>query len=383
MHDRAGKLINNLSSEMKYFSLLPRLLPPDPPLEYDMEMVNLLTVANRSIGKLNGVSQNAPDIDLFTAMYIRKEALLSSQIEGTQATIDDILDPDIDANINQDIEEVLSYIKATHFAAKKILELPICNRFIKETHKILMANSRGEEKTPGEFRRSQNWIGPIGGLINNARFIPPNQKDMELAMSDLEKFINAEDDLDIIVKTALIHYQFETIHPFLDGNGRIGRLLISLFLMEQNILQYETLYISYYLKRHRSEYYDRLNAVRDSGHFEEWIKFFIRAVNESAIDAIDAIDSLVKLHNINTSRVKEIKGREGVTLNKVFRYIEHSPIINISNTSKELGMSYNAVSGAVNRLLVMQILSKISNQKRNRIFIYTDYLNILRKGTVD
>ena len=381
MHDRAGRLISNLSGEMQYFSLLPRPLPPDPPLEYDMEMVNLLIVANRSIGKLNGVSQNAPDIDLFTAMYIRKEALLSSQIEGIQATIDDILDPDIDTNINQDIEEVLSYIKATHFAAKKILELPICNRFIKETHKILMTNSRGEEKTPGVFRRSQNWIGPVGGSINNARFIPPNQKDMELRMSDLEKFINGKDDLDILVKTALIHYQFETIHPFLDGNGRIGRLLISLFLMEQNILQYETLYISYYLKRHISEYYDRLNAVRESGHFEQWIKFFLKAANESANDAIMAIESLVKLHKTNTNKVKKVKGREGITLNKVFRYIEHSPIINISSTGKELGLSFNAVSGAVNKLLDMQILSKISEQKRNRVFIYTDYLDVLRKGT--
>ena len=217
-----------------------------------------LSKAHRSIGRLEGSSRYIPNIDLFIAMYVRKEALLSSQIEGTQATMDDILDPDLSQNTNQNIQDVVNYIKASQYAREKLKEIPICNRLIKETHKILVENLRRNEKYPGEFRRSQNWIGPAGSNLRNARYIPPNVEDMIEAMYDLEKFINADDDIDPFIKIALIHYQFETIHPFLDGNGRLGRLLINLFFLEKKILTYESLYTSYYLKRNRIEYYDRL-----------------------------------------------------------------------------------------------------------------------------
>ena len=276
--------------------------------------------------------------------------------------------------------DVINYIKASQYAKARLNELPICNRLIKETHMILMQNVRGEEKNPGEFRRSQNWIGPAGSTLNNARYIPPNPDDMEEAMSDLEKFINNEDGLEPLIKSALIHYQFETIHPFLDGNGRIGRLLINLFLMEKKLLSYETLYISYFLKRNRVEYYDRLTEVRAKGNFEQWVKFFLLATYESAMDAIQTIDELVRLHNKNTEIVKST-GKAAKTIMKVFNYLEGSPIIDIKKTSEELGLSFNAVSNAVNILVQLDILKQTENVQRNRVFAYEEYLNILRKDT--
>lgn len=304
MKGRAGVYRANLSGDLQYQSFIPKPLPPDPPVTFDEKTVALLAKANRSIGILEGISRQIPDIELFVSMCVRKEALLSSQIEGTQATLDDILDPNIEENINRHVEEVINHIKATQYTKARLNKLPICNRLIKEIHKILMSDVRGEERYPGEFRRSQNWIGPVGSTINNAKFIPPAVEDMVEAMSDLEKYINSEDELDILIKNALIHYQFETIHPFLDGNGRIGRLLITLFLIEKKILSHETLYISYFLKRNRIEYYDRLTEVREKGNFEQWIKFFLLAIHESAQDAIKTAHELIHLHDKNYTILK-------------------------------------------------------------------------------
>jgi len=243
-----------------------------------------------------------------------------------------------------------------------------------------MQGVRGGEKSPGEFRHSQNWIGPAGGTLRDARYIPPNLEDMIEAMSDLEKFINSEDELDPLIKIALIHYQFETIHPFLDGNGRIGRLLIALYLIEKKFLSHETLYISYFLKRNRIEYYDRLNDVRTKGNFEQWIKFFLLAIYESAQDAITTIDELVKLHNRNYEVVKNT-GKSAKTVIKVFNYLEGSPIIDIKKTSEALRLSFNAVSNAVNKLVELGILKQTEKVRRSRVFAYEEYLGILRKDT--
>jgi Fic family protein len=311
---------------------------------------------------------------------VRKEALLSSQIEGTQATLDDILDPKIEENTNLHVTDVINYIKASRFAVNRLKELPICNRLIKETHAILLENARGEEKNPGEFRRSQNWIGPAGSTLNNALFIPPNVEDMQTAMSDLEKFINAEDEIDPLIKISLIHYQFETIHPFLDGNGRTGRLLINLFLMSMGILSYETLYISYFFKRNRIEYYDRLTEVRNKGSFEQWVKFFLRAIRESAEDSVQTIEKLIKLHNKNWEIISNT-GRASKTIIKVFFYLEESPIIDIRKTSEQLELSYNATANAVNKLMELNILQQTENVQRNRVFAYEEYLFILRQDT--
>ncbi len=380
MKNRAGEYRINLTGELQYKSFVPNPLPPNPPIEIDEEMANLLAKANRNIGILEGLSRQIPNIELFVSMYVRKEALLSSQIEGTQATLDDILDPKVEENTNRHVIDVVNYIKASRYAKARLKELPICNRLIKETHKVLMQNVRGEERNPGEFRRSQNWIGPAGSTLKNARYIPPNLDDMLEAMSDLEKFINQDNYMEPLIKTALIHYQFETIHPFLDGNGRLGRLLTNLFLMEKKILNDETLYISYFLKRNRIEYYDRLTEVRIKGNFEQWIKFFLLAINESALDAIQTIDELVKLHNRNIEIVKNT-GRAAKTIIKVFNYLEGCPIIDIGKTSEELEFSFNAISNAVDKLIQLNILKQTENVQRNRVFAYEEYLGILRKDT--
>lgn len=380
MKNRAGGYRLNFSGELQYQSFLPKPLPPVPAIEVDWEMTELLSKANRNIGVLEGLSRQIPSIELFVSMYVRKEALLSSQIEGTQATMDDILDPKLEENTNRHVADVVNYIKASQYAKERLKKLPICNRLIRETHSVLMENVRGDEKNPGEFRRSQNWIGPGGSTLKNARYIPPNVEDMTEAMSDLEKFINEEKNIEPLIKSALIHYQFETIHPFLDGNGRIGRLLINLFLMEEKILSYETLYISYFLKRNRIEYYDRLTEVRNKGNYEQWIKFFLLGISDSAEDAIATIVKLVELHNRNISKIEKVN-RTSKTLVSIFNYLEGSPIIEIKKTSIELGIAYNTVSKGVDRLMELGILRQVENIQRNRVFVYEEYLNILRKDT--
>lgn len=380
MKERAGSYRRNLSGDLEYRSFLPCPLPPVPDIELDIEILELLSRANRAIGLLEGASKMIPNIELFVSMYVRKEALLSSQIEGTQATLDDILDPKIEENLNQNISDVINYIKASQYAQQRLNELPICNRLIKETHHVLLSGVRGGEKNPGEFRSSQNWIGPAGGDLKNARFIPPNVEDMEKSMSDLEKFINGDYRMDPLIKIALIHYQFVTIHPFLDGNGRIGRLLVNLFLMERGILDHETLYFSYFLKRNRLEYYDRLNEVREKGNYEQWIKFFLLGLIESAEDSSETIDKLSLLHDKNVEIINNA-GRTRKTLMKVFNYIEASPIIDIGKTSEDLGLAYNTVASAVEKLIEEGILVQTENIARNRVFAYEDYLDILRKDT--
>ncbi len=380
MKNRAGEFITNLTGELQYRSFSPRPLPPEPPVELDEDTIRALAKAHRSLGILEGVSRLVPDMDLFVSMYVRKEALLSSQIEGTQATLDDILDPNIEQNTNRHVADVVNYVKSAQYAKKRLEELPLSNRLLQEIHEILMQNVRGDEKNPGEFRRSQNWIGPQGSTLKDARYVPPNPVDMIEAMSALEKFLHADDDLDPLIKIGLSHYQFETIHPFLDGNGRIGRLLITLFLIEKNILSRETLYISYFLKRNRIEYYDRLMEVRLKGNFEQWVKFFLLGIYESAEDAIQTVAALVKLHEKNYAAL-ENTGKAALTIQKVYRYLESNPIIDIKKTSTELELSYNAVSRAVKRLIELGILVQTESRQRNRVFAYEAYLEILRKDT--
>lgn len=244
MANRAGTFVSNLSGEMMYKSFRPSPMPPNPTIELSGELLTKLIDANKKIATLEALSSRIPNMGLFVSMYVRKEALLSSQIEGTQCTLDDILNPLLEKNANRDVSDVVNYIHATEFAIARLNTLPLCNRLIKETHALLMENVRGQEKNPGEFRYSQNWIGGHGSTLKSAHYIPPNPDDMLTAMSDLEKYINSDDDnLDPLIQAALIHYQFETIHPFLDGNGRVGRLLITLFLMKKKDLVYsDTLY---------------------------------------------------------------------------------------------------------------------------------------------
>ena len=378
--ERAGKYVKVLSGEMAYQAFEPAIMPPNPPVKIDEEMSSVLGKAHRMLGKLDGISEQIPDIDLFVSMYVRKEALLSSQIEGTQATLEDILDPDIEENTNLEVADVINYIKAMQYALAKLDELPLCNRLLKETHVVLMEGVRGQEKNPGEFRRSQNWIGPQGGSLNNAVFVPPTKERMENCMSELEKFINEQDGIDPLLKIALIHYQLETIHPFLDGNGRIGRMLITLWLIVQELLKTPVLYISYYFKRNRVEYYDRLMDVRIKGHFEEWSKFFLRGIIASAEDACDTIEIITKLNATNMGKIKALPGRKE-TIIKLFNYLGRNPIIDIARTAEALGLQYNTVAKAVDKLVSLEILKQVNTYKRNRRFMYSEYLNVLRKDT--
>ena len=380
MGNRAGYFKSNLSGEMEYKSFVPAPLPPVPPIVLSEDIVNLLVQANKSLAVLEKASTHIPNVNLFVSMYVRKEALMSSQIEGTQATLEDVLDPTIDANANRDVKDVVNYINATEFAIKRLHDLPLCNRLIREIHAVLMSGVRGQEKNPGEFRTSQNWIGGQGSTLKNARYISPSPSDMTDAMPDLEKYINAEEDTDILIRTALIHYQFETIHPFLDGNGRVGRLLITLFLMQKGLLTTPALYISYFLKKNRVEYYDRMTEVRTSGNYEQWIKFFLQAVLESSEDAVSTIEKLTALHETNVEAISKI-GRASKNALLLFDYLEANPIIEISKTAEILGLSYNAVSNLVNRFIEMGILERTSESRRNRTFSYKTYIDILRDGT--
>ena len=381
MTNRAGTRVSNLSGEMAYESFRPASLPPDPPIQVGGELLTKLIDANKKVAILEGLSSRIPNMNLFVSMYVRKEALLSSQIEGTQCTLEDILNPLIENNTNRDVSDVVNYIRATEFALERLKTLPLCNRLIKETHAVLLESVRGQEKNPGEFRYSQNWIGGQGSTIKNARYIPPNPNDMLTAMSDLEKYINNDDSLDPLIQAALIHYQFETIHPFLDGNGRVGRLLITLFLMEKGILTTPALYISYYLKMNRVEYYDRMTQVRRTGDYEQWVTFFLQAFADSAEDAIRTIDQLTALHDTNLLKFDTLTKRQRSSVLKVFTYLESNPIIDIQKTADFLKVSYNTVSKIVSILIEKGILEQTAKSGKAKIYSYTAYLNILRKDT--
>lgn len=381
MNNRAGCFITNLSGEMAYQSFRPNPLPPEPPIEMSNEMIAKLVDANRKLATLDGLSSRIPNMDLFVSMYVRKEALLSSQIEGTQCTLDDILNPFAEENTNLNVSDVVNYIRAEEFAIDCLQTLPLCNRLIKETHAVLMEGVRGQEKNPGEFRYSQNWIGGQGSTLRNARYIPPNPEDMINAMSDLEKYMNGENSLDPLIQAALIHYQFETTHPFLDGNGRVGRLLITLFLMEKKILSTPSVYISYFLKMNRIEYYDRMTQVRKTGDYEQWILFFLQALSDSAEDAIQTIDELTKIHNRNAQKFENMTKRQQANAMNFLIYLEKNPIIDIQKTAAALNLSYNTVAKSVALFVDNGILQQTEKSGRSKIYSYVDYLAVLRKDT--
>ena len=380
MKNRAGTLVSNLSGDAEYKSFLPNPLPPEV-IELDNEAEKLLIEANKKIAFLEGISSRIPNIELFVSMYVRKEALVSSQIEGTQCTLDDVLDPNINENTNLDVSDVINYIKAYEYSVERLKELPLCNRLFKEIHSVLLQGVRGAEKAPGEFRTSQNWIGGAGSTIKNAKYIPPNPEDMLKAMSDLEKYINSEDELDSLIRAALIHYQFETIHPFLDGNGRVGRLLIILFLIQEKLLSSPVLYISCFLKMNRVEYYDRMTEVRNKGNYEQWIKFFLSVIAQAADDAIETIDRITQLHNRSTEMFKELSAVAEPKVLKLFGYIEKNPIIDTQKTANVLGFSYNTTAKYIDYLCEKGILKQTAKAGKANVYSYEDYLNILRKDT--
>ena len=377
---RSGELVTNLSGDAAYQSFKPSPLPPDPELNINSNIVKKLVEANRDLVRLDTAAKLIPNVELFISMYVRKEALISSQIEGTQCTLDDILDPDVDGNFNLDVGDVINYVRACTYAIERLDKLPLCNRLLREIHKELLAGVRGQEKNPGEFRRSQNWIGAEGCSLREARYIPPNVEDMNVALDDLERYMNEGDDYDPLIRIALIHYQFETIHPFLDGNGRVGRLMILIYLMEQGYISKPIIYISYFLKKNQIEYYDRISEVRRSGNYEQWIAFFLEAVSAAAKDSLTTVENLSALHDRNIEKLPTTNRRSD-NVRRVFDYIEQYPIIDIKRTAADLEVSYNTVSAAVVKLVQTGILRETTNAARNRVFAYEEYLDILRKDT--
>lgn len=376
--NRAGELVNNLSGDAAYKSFKPSALPPK--LNIDNDMLKKLVEANRDLIRLDTAVKLIPGSELFISMYVRKEALISSQIEGTQCTLDDVLDPKLDTNANLDVADVVNYVKACSYAIERLEKIPLCKRLFREIHGQLLSGVRGQEKNPGEFRRSQNWIGAANCSLKEARFIPPNVDDMNQAMDELELYMNESDDYDPLIRISLIHYQFETIHPFLDGNGRVGRLLILLYLMQQGLISKPIIYISYFLKKNQIEYYDRISEVRRSGNYEQWISFFLEAVSAAAKDSLDTVEKLNALHEQNVKKLPKTS-RSNDNVRKLFDYIEQFPIIDIKKTSEAFGISYNTVSSAIKKLEQIGILKQTTNASRNRVFSYEDYLHILRKDT--
>lgn len=367
-----------------YKSFVPAKLPPEPPIQFDAEMQNLLSLADRKLGRLDGITQILPNPKLFVAMYVRKEAVLSSQIEGTQASFADVLSAEYNQAEDQrrdDIGEVSNYVRAMNWGLKELEHFPLSLRLIRNIHKELLQNTRGSHRNPGEFRTSQNWIGPAGCTLSNASFVPPSVPEMEKALGELELYLYADDELPALVKIALIHAQFETIHPFLDGNGRMGRLLITFWLCQQEILTKPLLYLSYYFKQHRTEYYDRLMDVRKKGNWEDWIKFFLRGVAEVADESTSSAKAILQLKEACSIRLY-VKDASNSNYQRLLDVLFERPYIQRNDVINILGVSNPTAGNILDAFCELGILLDLTPHKsRNKMYVFAQYIEILNKGT--
>ena len=371
---RAGDYVSQIGS---YQAFVPKPLPPNPPVQLDREMILLLSQADMALGRLDGMSTTLPNVDLFVAMYVNKEAVLSSQIEGTQASLIDVLAFEADAAFPenpQDIEEVINYINALNYGLEQLDKIPISLRLIREIHRLLMQGVRGANRQPGEFRTSQNWIGNPGDTIETAKFVPPSPIDMHRALDDLETFIHKEVSIPLLIKMGLVHAQFETIHPFLDGNGRMGRLLITFILCSEGVLRKPLLYLSHFFKAHRSEYYDFLQKIRDEGDWESWMKFFLQGVNEVARQATITATNIVQLRERHREVIATNFPRSAGPAYQLLEYLYKRPIITANGVTTVTGLSYQNSNRLVMKFQEIGLLRQMDTYKRNRRFIYSDYL---------
>jgi len=376
---RSGTQINQPTG---YKAFIPNPLPPNPPIRIEGEIQHLLTNANIAIGKMDTMGYLAPNLEHIIAMYVRKEALLSAQIEGTQASLEDIFEYENQIpvkNIN-DVKEVVNYIKALNHGMKRLAEFPMSIRLIKEIHEILLEGARGKEKTPGEFRKSQNWIGSPGSTLATASFVPPPPKEAMDAMGELELFLHKDSELPLLINCALMHYQFETIHPFLDGNGRLGRLLITFYLYWKGVLQYPLLYLSYYLKIHRQEYYDRLNLVRERGDYEQWIIFFLKGIIWTSESALQTIKNLLQLQEDHKKRLisKKLSTPYAIAL---LDYLFEKPHLTINDVADHIKISYQGAKALVDQFVTAEILKEITGKRRDKRYSCWEYLAFLSEGT--
>ncbi|NPD30997.1 Fic family protein [Eggerthellaceae bacterium zg-1084] len=370
----------NLHGDMAYASFCPAPLASVAPLSLDDSAARLLAKCSLKLGELQGSLSFVPNAPQYLAMYVRKEALVSSQIEGTQCTFDDILDPRL-ANRSADVTDVVAYVRALNHATQRLSELPLCIRLLRETHRELLQGTRGAERNPGLVRTSQNWIGTGGCSLSQAAFVPPNIEDMTSALIDLEAFMNDDRETDPLIKAALIHYQFETIHPFLDGNGRLGRLLITLSLMNDGVLSQPLLYPSYQLKLRRSEYYDQLMNVRRTGSYASWVSFFCACMLAAAEDGLESIHSLASLHEESLRKINVGLGRTALNGHAMLSLLEECPLLDVTFATERLGLSRTTVANLMKSFVEMGILQTLNEgRSRYRIYGYEPYLKILRRG---
>lgn len=358
---------------------MPRPLPPEPAVSLSGDLQRRLSEADLALGRLDGSIQILPDPDLFVFMYVRKEAVLSSQIEGTQSSLNDLLAAEAHLyapEAPKDVDEVINYVAAMNHGLRRLPELPVSVRLVREIHAELLAGGRGSRLTPGELRRSQNWIGPGGCTLREATFVPPPPSAVPELLGQLESFLHQENDLPLLIRIGLAHAQFETIHPFLDGNGRVGRLLITFLLMSERVLHKPVLYLSLFLKQHRQEYYARLQAVRDHGAWEDWLAFFLRGVAEVGAQAAGTARGILRLREDDRSRMAEQLGRGAGSGHRVLEHLFARPIVSVNELRELLDVTYSAANQLVDRLVGMEVLQEVTGQARNRRFRYGAYIDL-------
>ena len=384
MNRVTGHYVTTVFADEEVRAFVPRPLPPDPPLHFDMALINALHDAANALGRPDGAALLLPNEGLLRYSYIRKEAVLSSQIEGTQSTLSDLMRYEIDGAPGvpfDDVIEVSNYARAFDHAREQMGSpdgLPLCNRLLRNVHEILLTGTRGSDKMPGEFRKSQNWIG--GRRPGNARYVPPPHEQAAEAVSELEKYLHEVDELPVLVRAGLAHVQFETIHPFLDGNGRVGRILVMLILLDRGALSTPALYLSLYLKRHRSTYYELLDAVRRQGDWEAWLLFFFEAVTGAANSAIETAARITAITRRDRLAVQTAERTTGATL-MVLDSISEYPVSNITQIAAKTGLSRPTVATAIRRLCDLGIAREITGEPRNRVYAYTEYLEVLSEDT--
>lgn len=373
---RAGRYI---AQPTGYRAFLPAPLPPQPAVRLEGQLQSLLSQADRALGRLDGSIQTLPNPDLFVFMYVRKEAVLSSQIEGTQSSLQDLLAAE--ANVlapdrPRDVDGVVNYVNAMNHGLDRLQELPVSVRLIREIHERLLRGVRGARLTPGELRRSQNWIGPAGCTLREATFVPPPPHAVPEALGALENFLHTDSDLPQLVQIGLAHAQFETIHPFLDGNGRVGRLLITFLLCQREILIKPVLYLSHFFKQHRSEYYERLQAVRDVGDWEGWLSFFLRGVTDVGQEATETARRILVLREDHRDRVTTGLGRAAANGHRVLEHLYQRPIVAVADVEAITGTSYTAANTLVSRMVELGMLIEATGYRRNRLFRYQPYIDL-------
>ena len=373
---RAGQYVQQASG---YRAFIPATLPPEPPITIDAEMLALLSRADQAIGRLDGLGFQVPNLDLFVAMYVRREAVDSSQIEGTQSTLEDVLAFELDPrtrDLPDDVEDVVNYVRAMNHGLERIEHLPLSLRLIREIHAELLAGTRGADRSPGEFRASQNWIGAGNVSLNQATFVPPPVAELGPALGNFERFLH-QTDLPALIQCGVAHAQFETIHPFLDGNGRVGRLLIAFLLVHREVLHRPLLYISTYLKHRRAEYYDRLMAVRNDGDWEGWMRFFLRGVEETATEAMETARAIVELQNAHRAMLQH--ERMGANEQGLLDLLFQRPLVNTALIEDRLEVSHPTAGRLIDKLVQLGVLTEITGKARNRIYRYDAYWKLFQE----